>query len=126
MYITSYMTSDAQAIAHHPPNHPQLEDLSSKRETNELPPLQNSFCMMSHGMEYLFGQFMSAVLILFPPSSLGPHCEKPCVCTTLLSGSYKHWCVTDIVFLLEPEHSFIPDTLKKAIPPQLKLRQSCN
>jgi len=26
---------------------------------------------MSHGMEYPFGQFKSAVLILFPSSSLG-------------------------------------------------------
>ena len=28
--------------------------------------------MMSYGMEYPFGQFGSAVLVLFPPSSLGP------------------------------------------------------
>jgi len=27
---------------------------------------------MSYGMEYPFGQFKSAVLIQFPPSSLGP------------------------------------------------------
>ena len=34
--------------------------------------LQNSFHVMSYGMEYPFGQFKSAVLILFPLSSLGP------------------------------------------------------
>ena len=28
--------------------------------------------MLSRGMEYPFGQFKSAVLILFPHSSLGP------------------------------------------------------
>ena len=27
---------------------------------------------MSYGIEYPFGQFKSAVLILFPPNSLGP------------------------------------------------------
>lgn len=30
------------------------------------------FCMMSYGVEYLFSQFRSAVLALFPPSSLFP------------------------------------------------------
>jgi len=42
-----------------------------KREMNSHP-LQNSFCMMSYDMEYPFGQFKSAVLILFPPISYGP------------------------------------------------------
>lgn len=35
-------------------------------------PLQNSFHTMSYGMENPFGQFQSAILILFPPSFLGP------------------------------------------------------
>ena len=30
------------------------------------------FHMMSYGMEYPFGQFRSAVLVLFPPSSSYP------------------------------------------------------
>lgn len=46
-------------------------------------------------------------------------------CTALFSSSYKHWCIIGIVFLLEPEHSIIPDTLKGTILPQLRLRQSC-
>ena len=33
-------------------------------------PLQNSFHSMPYGMEYPFGQFKSAILILFPPTSL--------------------------------------------------------
>ena len=41
-------------------------------EESEMNLLQNSFCMMSHGMENPFGQFKSAVLILFPPSSWAP------------------------------------------------------
>lgn len=32
--------------------------------------LQNSFCVMSYGVEYLFGQLKSAVLILSLPNSL--------------------------------------------------------
>ena len=34
-------------------------------------PLHNSFPNMSYGREYPFGQFQSAVLILFPLTSLG-------------------------------------------------------
>ena len=36
----------------------------------------------------------------------------------------KHWCVTNLVFLLEPKHSIRLDTLKKTIQSQLKLRQT--
>ena len=49
--------------------------------------------------------------------------EQPWLCTTLLSSNYKHECVINIVFLLEPKHSIIRDTLKKTILSQLKLRQ---
>lgn len=68
-----YVTSDAQAIAQHPPTNAQLfpTTLSSRREEMKQHPLQNSFCMMSYGIEYPVGQFKSAVPILFPPSSLG-------------------------------------------------------
>ena len=34
--------------------------------------VKHTFCMTSYGMEYCFGQFKSAALILFPSSSLGP------------------------------------------------------
>ena len=33
--------------------------------------LENSFHVMPYGMKYPFGQLKSAVLIPFPPSSLG-------------------------------------------------------
>ena len=62
--------------------------------------LQYSFCMMSYEMEYPFGQFKSAVpsqlLAPFTMSGLGSvqHC---------LAGNYKHWCIINIVFLLEPK-----------------------
>jgi len=46
--------------------------LWAAEEWDELPALQNSFCMMSYGTEHPFGQLESAVLILFPSSSLGP------------------------------------------------------
>jgi len=50
-------------------------------------PLQNSFCMMSYGMEYPFGQLKSDVLILFPSCFLDP----------LLSlGSVQH-CLVAII-----------------------------
>ena len=63
-----YLRSDAQAIAHQPITDAQLEE-ESKINSH---PLQNSFCMMSYDTEYPFGQFKSSLLILFPPSSLGP------------------------------------------------------
>ena len=65
-------TSGAQAIAHHPLTNAQLAPHSAEESHMHCHPLQNSFHVMSYGMEYPFGQLKSAVLILFPPSSLGP------------------------------------------------------
>ena len=62
-----YITCGAQAIAHHLPTDSQLGPEQWNSHS-----LQNSFCMMSYGMKYPYGQFKSAVLILFPPSSTGP------------------------------------------------------
>jgi len=39
-------------------------------------PIKNSFHLMTYGMEYPFGLFKSAVLILFPHSILGPSLMK--------------------------------------------------
>ena len=64
------VTSDEQAIAHHTPIETQLA-LWTVEEWWMLPPLQDS-CLIFYDMEYPFGQFKSAVLILFPPSSLSP------------------------------------------------------
>jgi len=52
--------------------------------------------------------------------------EWPWLCTALFSRNYKHQCVISIVFLLEPKHSILPDTLKKIIPSQLKIKQKPN
>ena len=72
IYMCMHMTSDAQVVAHRPLTDAQLVPWAvEEREVNSHP-LQNSFCMMPYGMEYPFVQFKSAVLILFPPSSLGP------------------------------------------------------
>jgi len=71
-----YITSDAQAIAHHPLTNAQQAPKQQKWEMNSHS-LQNSFCMVSCGMEYPFGQFKSAVLILFPLNSLGPSLWMP-------------------------------------------------
>ena len=68
--VWMYITSGAQEIAHHTPANAQIA-LQWVENRDELS-LQNSFHMMLYGMEYPFGKFKSAVLILFPPSSLGP------------------------------------------------------
>ena len=71
-YIWMNITSDAQAVAHHPLTDAQLAPWAAEESQMKSHPLQNSFHMMSYGMEYPFVQFRSAVLILFPPSSLSP------------------------------------------------------
>ena len=67
-----YITSDTQAIAYHLPVKAQLAPRAVQEHEMNSHPLQNSFCMMSYGMEYPFGWFKSHVLILFPPRSLSP------------------------------------------------------
>ena len=67
-----YITSDAQEIAHHAVSDALLAPWAAEESQRNSHPLQNSFLFMPYGMEYPFGQFMSAALILFPPSSLGP------------------------------------------------------
>lgn len=62
--------SDAEAIAHHPMTDAPLASWAVEESWMNSQPLQNSFCKMSRGVEYSFGQFESAVLILFPPSPL--------------------------------------------------------
>jgi len=77
--------------------------LSSGREWDELPFFQNTFHMMSNGMEYPYGQFMSAVLIMSLPAPWASCSECTWFCTTLLSSNYKHRWVISTVFLLEPK-----------------------
>mgnify|MGYP001852072942 CR=1 FL=1 len=126
IYMWTYTTSDAQAIAHHPLIDAHLDPWAAEEREKNSHPLQNSFHMMSYGMEYPSGQFKSAVLILFPPSILGPSLGMPLLCTTLLISNYKHWCVINVVSLLELKHSTISDTRKKVIPSQLKLMTLSN
>ena len=57
------------ATAHHPePNAPPLPPLKAESPPSPLPIYVLS--MMSHGMEYLLGQFRSAVLAVPPPRFL--------------------------------------------------------
>lgn len=51
------------------------------------------------------------------------HSEGPWLCTPLPSINYKHQCVINTVFLWEWNQNIIPDTLKKTILSQLKLRK---
>ena len=62
-----YITCGAQAIAHHLPTDSQLGPEQWNSHS-----LQNSFCVISCGIEYPFVQCRSTVLIVFPLSSLGP------------------------------------------------------
>ena len=72
MYIRMYMTSGVQAVAHYPLTNAQLAHQTAEQREMNFCPLQNSFHMMSYGVEYPFGHFKSTVLVLFHPSPLGP------------------------------------------------------
>lgn len=113
--------SDAQITAQHNPTNAQTAPSAAEESKVYSRPLQNSFHLMSYGMKYPFGQFKSAALILFPSNSLGP-LLRTALAIQLLSSNYKPWCVISIVFLLEPKYNIIPDTLKKIIMSQLKLK----
>lgn len=63
-----YITTDAQAIAHYSYQCPTC--LLSIRRDALLPP-SKLLPYDSYDMEYVFGKFKSAVLILLPPTSLG-------------------------------------------------------
>ena len=65
MYITSASNCPP------PPINVQLDSEQQKTKINSHP-LQNSFHMMSYGMEYSFGQFKSVMSILFPARNLVP------------------------------------------------------
>ena len=67
-----YITSGAQAIALHLPADAQIASWVVQKQEMSSHPLQNSSRMMSYDMEYHFGQFKSAVLILFSPRYLHP------------------------------------------------------
>lgn len=84
-YICMYThkTSDTQAITHRNYSPPTKRCPASPKVKSAL--LINSplfFKFVSHGMEYPFGHFWSAVLVLSPPSSL---CPK----ALLLTGQQK-------------------------------------
>ena len=111
IYTYAYKTIDTQAVGQHPP----IQSPSSSCLYWPIPPsFSRFFCMMPYGMEYPFGQLRLAILVLSPPSSCcsaSPltaravgEAEKSdtslCLCRTAQQHQ-KHWCVTNIVFLLE-------------------------
>ena len=94
-----YIRSDAQAIAHHPLIGTQPAPQAVEESSLNCHPFQNSFCMMSYGTEYPFGQFQSALVILFPPSILsGLDSVQHCLGAVNIS---EHQCIIKSVFLLE-------------------------
>ena len=71
VYMWMYIISDTQALGHHLWADAQFTPQAAEEPETNSHRLQNSFRMMSYSMEYPFGQFKSAVLTVFPPSSLG-------------------------------------------------------
>lgn len=80
--------------------------------------------MISHGMEYPFDQFKLAVLLQSPPSSLctlspsmiEQHKKLKWISAATAWQQLKHLCAIDTVFLLNPKHGLIPNTMKKINP----------
>lgn len=60
-----------------------------------------------------FGQLNSAVLILFPPSTLLQKLSQPLLRSTLLHNNGKRLGVVNIVFLLKAKRSIIADATKQ-------------
>ena len=120
-----YVTSDAQAIAHHALTDAQVAPWAMEEHEMNSHPLQSFFHIISYGMEYPFGQFKSAVLILFPPSSLGLSLQMSwALHNTALHATINIGVISTLFFSKNKKHSIIADTLKKKpIPSQLKLRQ---
>lgn len=78
---------------------------------------------MSCGMEYPFGHFNSAALILFPPRSLGPSLQMALALYSCLAATINLDVLSTLFFLWKPKCSIIPDTLKKRTLSQLKPKQ---
>ena len=124
MYKNVYIISDAQAIAYHPLTDSQLGPEQHKRTRWTPTPSK----LLPHYVVW-YGISLQLIYISYPntvPSQLlgrftvnGLGSVQHC-----LAGNYKHCCIINIVFLLEPKHSITPDTLKKTIPSQLKLRHT--
>lgn len=94
-----YVTSDSQAILHHPLTDAQLIPQAMEESDINSHPLQNSFCIMSYIMEYPFGQLKLVILILFPLQLLGPFIEN-CL------GSIQHCLVATINNVLSTLFSY--------------------
>ena len=116
-----HTTSDAQAIAHYPPINAQLAPEQWKRARWTLT-LYKTPSMWCHTV-------WNIPLASFSPNSVPSPLLAPFAVNVL--GSVQHCLaatanisVINIVFLLEPNHSIRPGTLKKPIPSQLKPRQS--
>ena len=117
MIIIHIKTVIHNAVAHYSPSGVQLVPVE------QLPPLQPTthrfssfFHMISYGMEHLFGQFRSTVLVMSPHSSLcllsPPHwqdsarnakTERSLALYSTAQQEVKLWCVINIVFLFVPK-----------------------
>ena len=117
-----YITSDAQAIAHHPPSNAHLA--LEQRKRDEFAPPSKSFPHNAMAWNVLLASVSQLSSLCSLPAPWGLCCKWPWLCAVLLSSSYKHWCVISTSFLLQPKHSITPGPLKKTIPSQLILRQT--
>ena len=115
--VCNVMHEQFLSTPHPMPSQPQAGEESQMNSH----PLQNSFSLMSYGIEYPFGQFKSAVLFLFPPSSLGPSLR---VALALYNASQQapiNISVLSTLFFSQKQN-IAYQTLKKTIPSQMKLR----
>ena len=115
VYIWMSISSHTEAIGHQPTIDAQIAPWAVGSEWDELH-LSWKKTLLPHDVIWngeLFGQWKSAVLILFPTSTSLRKLNQPLLCTTLLRNNKKHWCVINIFFLLKPKHSIITDATKK-------------
>lgn len=72
VFISIYKTSEAQAIAHHPPSNAQPVPKEQLPAWTAPHSFRRFFYTMTCGMEYPFGHCRSAVLALSPPPTPCP------------------------------------------------------
>ena len=91
------------------------------------------FSMMSRGMEYPFGQFRSAVLVLLPPSNFCTHSstlarrhEKLKYSWLCLSAALQQLiqlCIISSIFIKNPKHIISASTKKiTSIPVKIRTK----
>ena len=106
--MTHHLLTDAQPV-------PEQQSQSPGQQPPVYIPSITSYCM-----EYPFGQFVSAVMAMLPPSFLctsflAEHgkLQSPWLSVSTAQQQLKHQCIINIMLILNPKHSTIPATRKK-------------